>query len=79
MEQPPTIPFAAAESTAVDRVALATRVRGEYVEMPGLHLTVRQAARLFGVTPDIAQAVLDDLCRTAVLARSEGGTYLLSR
>jgi hypothetical protein len=39
--------------------ALAVRVRGEYQEMPGLQLTVLQAARLFGVAPKVAHAVLD--------------------
>jgi hypothetical protein len=59
--------------------ALALRVRGEYVEMPGLQLTVLQAARLFGVAPDVAQAVLDDLRRVSVLTCSDRGTYSLSR
>ena len=40
---------------------LAIRVHGEYMEMPGLRLTVRQAARLFGMAPDVADAVLNEL------------------
>src|SRR5262249_8354208 len=36
--------------------ALAIRVHGEYREMPGLHLTVRQAARLFSLAPGLADA-----------------------
>ena len=59
--------------------ALAVRVRGEYEEMPGLRLTVPQAARLFSVEPDVAHAVLDDLRRSAVLTRSDRGTYALRR
>jgi len=59
--------------------ALAVRVQGEYQEMPGLHLTVLQAARLFGVAPEVAHAVLDDLYRASVLTRSERGMYSLSR
>ena len=59
--------------------ALALRVRGEYREMPGLRLTVRQAARLFDVAPEVAHAVLDDLLRASVLRRSDGGTYSLVR
>ena len=59
--------------------ALALRVRGEYEEMPGLRLTVLQAARLFGVAPDVAHAVLDDLHRASVLACSNRGMYSLSR
>ena len=59
--------------------ALALRVRGEYAEMPGLHLTVLQAARLFGVAPDVAHAVLDDLRRASVLTCSDQGTYSVNR
>ena len=58
---------------------LALRVRGEYEEMPGLHLTVLQAARLFGVAPDVALAVLDNLHRASVLTCSDRGMYSLSR
>lgn len=43
--------------------------------MPGLRLTVAQAARLFGVAPDMAHTVLDALRGAAVLTRS----YSLNR
>jgi len=56
---------------------LAVRVHGEYREMPGLHLTVRQAARLFGVASDIADAVLHELRRASILARSDDGAFSL--
>jgi hypothetical protein len=59
--------------------ALALRVRGEYAEMPGLRLTVLQAARLFGVAPDVVNAVLDDLRRASVLTCSDQGTYSINR
>jgi hypothetical protein len=58
---------------------LALRVHGEYSEMPGLRLTVPQAARLFGVAPDVAHAVLDELRRASVLSCSDRGIYSLSR
>lgn len=58
---------------------LTLRVRAEYVEMPGLRLTALQAARLFGVTPEVAHAVLDDLRRVSVLTCSDRGSYSLSR
>ena len=56
---------------------LAIRVHGEYREMPGLRLTVRQAARLFGMAPDAADAVLHELRRTSVLACSLDGAFAL--
>lgn len=62
-----------------DIPALALRVRGEYEEMPGLLLTVAQAARLFGVTRELAHAVLEELRRALVLRCSGGGMYALRR
>jgi hypothetical protein len=52
---------------------LAIRVHGEYREMPGLRLTVRQVARMFGVAPDVADAVLHELRRTSILTCSHDG------
>ena len=56
---------------------LAVRVHGEYREMPGLRLTVRQAARLFGVAADAADAVLDELRRASILTRADDGAFSL--
>lgn len=58
--------------------ALALRVRGEFAEMPGLRLTTPQAARLFGVAPDVARAVLDELRDASVLTCSNRGLYSLA-
>ncbi len=67
-------------AAALDGVAaLAVRVRREYEEMPGLRLTVARAARLFGLAPDVAYAVLDDLHQASVLTCTERGTYSLRR
>lgn len=54
---------------------LAARVHGEYAEMPGLRLTVAQAARLFNVSQGVADGVLSELERASVLARSTGGIF----
>ena len=56
---------------------LAVRIRAEFREMPGLRLTVCQAARLFGVAPDSADAVLDELRRASILVRSDDGLFAL--
>ena len=56
---------------------LAIRVHGEYREMPGLRLTVRQAARLFSVDPGIADAVLHELRQASILACSNDGAFAL--
>jgi hypothetical protein len=56
---------------------LAIRIHGEYREMPGLRLTVHQAARLFSVAPDIADAVLEELRRASILRCSHDGAFAL--
>src|SRR5262245_61926058 len=56
---------------------LAIRVHGEYREMPGLRLTVRQAARLFSVAPDVADAVLHELRGASLLACTREGAFAL--
>ena len=54
---------------------LALRVQGEYIEMPGRRLAVRQAARLLAVPPDVTVAVLDELRHGTILACSADGAY----
>src|SRR5262245_2187097 len=56
---------------------LAIRVHGEYREMPGLRLTVRQAARLFSLAPDLADTVLHELRCASILACSNDGSFVL--
>ena len=45
----------------MDFEAMVRRVRAEFLEMPGLRLTVAQAARLCGIERALCQAVLDAL------------------
>ena len=52
---------------------VARRVLAEFEEMPGLTLTPRQAARLFGLDPALCREVLDSLVDLAYL-REHGGT-----
>ena len=53
--------------------AVANRVRGEFLEMPGLCLTTRQAARLWGLDPAACQDVIDLLVQSAFLRRTPAG------
>jgi hypothetical protein len=55
---------------------LARRVRGEFMEMPGLRLNVPQAQRLWGLDASSCAAVLDALVDDGVLARTERGYAL---
>ena len=52
------------------------RVEGEYREMPGLSLTLRQAARLWGLDHSTCERVLTSLIERRVLKRALNGTYV---
>ena len=51
------------------------RIRAEYVEMPGLRLTLEQAQRLCGVERALCKKVLDALVDEKFLCLKAGGTY----
>ena len=54
---------------------LVTRIRGEYLEMPGLRLSLEQAQRLCGVERNLCQTVLDALVEAKFLCVKPYGTY----
>jgi hypothetical protein len=56
--------------------ALVDRVRGEFNEMPGLQLTIPQAARLLGIEPEACQSVIDQLVDSEFLRRTPAGTIV---
>lgn len=54
---------------------LLTRIRGEYLEMPGLRLTLEQARRLFGVERALCRKMLDALVEAKFLCVRPDGAY----
>jgi len=74
-------------SGAISRVAvsaeqrrielLARRVRAEYLEMPGLCLTLEQAQRLWSVERRTCKALLKSLTDDRFLHRTERGLFVL--
>ena len=52
------------------------RVEGEYREMPGLSLTLPQAARLWAMDRSTCELVLANLIERRVLKRTLNGTYV---
>jgi hypothetical protein len=68
----------AASTLHVDFVRLLEIVRAEYLEMPGLRLTRRQAQRLWALDTATCDALLDTLESTHFLRRSPGGDYMLA-
>jgi Fic family protein len=58
------------------RRGLYRRIQDEYREMPGLSLTVAQAAKLFGVQRDMCTRLLNELAERGVLQAGERGYRL---
>ena len=50
-------------------------VRAEYRDMPGLRLTLSQAARLFGLSLENSAHVLDRLAEDGFVVRDSNGAY----
>ncbi len=57
---------------------LLSRARGDYLEMPGLHLSAAQAARLWAIQPVVCEAVLACLTASGFLRVTEAGRYARS-
>ncbi len=55
---------------------LDERIRGEFLEMPGLVLTPQQASRLWALDTATSACVLDRLASAGFLARTRDGAYL---
>ncbi len=70
-------PFVERRNNATRR-ALTQRVLSEFDEMPGTCLTLAQATRLFGVTPEICQRILGELVGEGRLRRTADSRFRLS-
>jgi hypothetical protein len=51
------------------------RLRNEFLEMPGLTISVPQVARILGLRPDHAAAILETLASERFLTRTPTGSY----
>jgi DNA-binding IclR family transcriptional regulator len=58
--------------------ALVRRIRGEYQEMPGLTLTIPQAALLFGVRESTCVRLLRALVEEGFLRQTSAGRYMMT-
>jgi hypothetical protein len=67
----------------MDTDALVTRIKSEFIESPGMCLTLRQGARLWGIAPEECARIVDRLVTERFLrwtqngevVRSESGSY----
>jgi hypothetical protein len=54
------------------------RIRAEFIEMPGLQLTLAQASRLWHLERDFCDAILTALVEGGFLVRTRGLTFARS-
>jgi len=59
----------------VSRQQILRRICGEYLEMPGLRLTCKQAQRLWGIDEQTCVQILESLAQEKFLYRSDDGIY----
>lgn len=64
------------ETESVDDT-VRRRAEAEYMEMPGLKLTARQASRLWHLDATASARLLDSMVDAGVLYRAKDGAYLL--
>jgi hypothetical protein len=62
-------------NTFLDQRVL-NRLRAEYLEMPGMKLTIEQVQRLCGIEQTMCALVLDALVKAGFLCRKSDGTYV---
>jgi DNA-binding IclR family transcriptional regulator len=58
---------------------IVQRVRGEYLEMPGLSLTERQAQRLWHLEPEACHVLLKALVESGFLRQTSRGGYVRAK
>ena len=52
------------------------RIRGEYLEMPGLRLTTAQAQRLWNLDRRTCEELLGNLVTTRFLSKTRDGSFV---
>ena len=62
----------------VPTAALVTRIKAEYLELPGLQLTAWQAQRLWGLDRVQCEAILEVLVETSFLRKTKAGAYAIA-
>jgi len=72
---PATVPTE--RRNVAERAILLRRIHREFLEMPGMSLTLTQATALFGVSRDAGSRILTGLAEQRVLRLRDDGRYVL--
>jgi DNA-binding IclR family transcriptional regulator len=62
-----------------DRARWLQQVRREYLEMPGLHLTLPQMRRLWGLSGSACETLVNALVEQHFLTKAADDSYVLRR
>jgi hypothetical protein len=62
-----------------DATTILHRIRSEFREMPGLRVTLAQAARLWHLDQRTSESLLNALVMDGVLRRHADGAYVVAR
>jgi hypothetical protein len=65
--------------TGMEHQRLVHRVKNEFIEMPGLQLTLPQAARLWGLDHESSRRVIDSLVEVSFLRWTPQGTVIRAK
>jgi hypothetical protein len=60
----------------VPTIETLVRIQMDYLEMPGLKLTLRQAPRLWNLPLDLCESALSILVERGFLVQTEDGSFL---
>jgi hypothetical protein len=74
----PAGPATALNTPPILPAPLLARIRSEYLEMPGLRLSVLQARRLWGIDIVTCSAALAALESAGFLSRTRDGAFVLT-
>ena len=61
-----------------DATTVLNRIRSEFREMPGLRVTLGQAARLWHLEPGTSESLLNALVVDGLLRRNADGAYVVA-
>ncbi len=74
--QPPFMEGILVEVESHRPTDIIRRIRGEYLEMPGLSLTLPQAQRLWGLDQGFCHDLLNALVAAGFLVRTNAGAFV---
>ena len=69
------MPVSALQPSLTHLEDLAWSIRAEFREMPGMHLTFAQVKRLWNLSPDDCELVLEYLLSAGVLTQDEDNRF----